>query len=323
MNSTTGFYFCKQLKIFYDFYLQLFIGLTGSALNLICIITFLRVILSLNKKEDIYKYLLFESINDTYFTLRISLRYIFDCQNECLVDQVYILKLFNLIFLIYAGYVAQLFSVFCQIASSLNVYLTIIGKSKIFERISYKMAIFLMSLFSFGINSYKLIVLRVLSGIKENSNETIYWIQGDILEDLGDVLDDLHAILRDCICVIIILIMNILIAIEIKKSISKKRNMMRANSISHANKERIRRAEIRLTAMIFTISTITLVSHGLNFFGYMYDEIYNNDCFNSFLMIIYLGSYSIKFFLYYFFNLIFQQVFNNFILAIFKFTLKK
>ena len=74
----------------------------------------------------------------------------------------------------------------------------------------------------------------------------------------------IHTTLRDGLCVLIIIVLNVLTVIQIRNMLSKKKILTKGSK-----SERVQNAETRLTLMVFTMSTLTFIGHGFNFVAYV------------------------------------------------------
>jgi hypothetical protein len=319
-SKNTQMIFCNTLKSINENYLQMINGLFGSAVNIICIIVFAKMIKDKLTKEDIFKYLLFKSAVDTYISLRLSLGRKLTCIN-CELDNYYYVRLFYWIFCIYFGYSAQLISIMSDVASCFNRYRLFTTRFKALNRISYKVVIFFICLYSFSFYIYKIIGFKITTqSIRVNNRTQVIYrlnsselIPNNISDKNSQILEYVHSIVRDGICVLAILLLNILTLFEIREAMYKKQNLIRHHSNETQNtngKRKVQKAQIRLTLMVFTISTITLLSHGSIFIYFFIKR--NSKCFQIISYISYELQYSTNFFFYLCFNLNFRKVFLSF-----------
>lgn len=312
--------FCSSLKFINENYLQMINGLFGAAVNTVCVFVFGKMIKDKLTKEDIFKYLLFKSIVDTYISLRLSLGRKLTC-NNCALDNYYYVRFGYWIFCIYFGYSAQLISIMSDVASCVNRYRLFTTRFKALNRISYKIVILFICLYSFSFYIYKIIGFKITTQIilVNNQSRVIYRlnssevIPNNISDKNSKILEYVHSIVRDGICVIAILLLNILTLCEIRTAMYKKQNLIRHRSNESQNTKsshKAQKAQIRLTLMVFTVSTITLISHGLIFIYFFFKR--ESKCFQIISYIAYELQYSLNFFFYLCFNLNFRKVFLSF-----------
>ena len=219
------------------------------------------------------------------------------------------------------GYSAQLISILCDVASCFDRYRLFTTKFRALNRISYKLVILVICMFSFAFYIYKIIGFKITRHITFVNNHTQIryilnsseLIPNNISDKNSKILEFIHSFIRDGVCVFAILLLNVLTLVEIRRAMFKKKNLIRQRSNESQNTKRTfkaQRAQIRLTLMVFTVSTITLISHGLIFiYFFMMRE---NSCFQIISYISYELQYSTNFFVYLCFNLNFRRVFYNF-----------
>ena len=323
--------FCNTMKNINENYLQLINGIFGACVNLICTVVFTKMIQDKSMKEGVFKYLLFKSMVDTYISLRFSLGRLIKCQ-YCELDDYYFVKLFYWIFCIYIGFSVQLISILCDIASSFNRYRLLTMRFKVFNRISFKLAIGLICTYSFSFYAYKIVGFTIVeySRTENNLTRSIYIlnssarIPSNLSNQTSEILGYIHSFVRDGLCVFVLLVLNILTLVEIRRAMHKKKNLIRQNSSASAVKSgggvrntviKAHKAQLRLTMMVFTMSSVALISHGLIFIEYfkiLSRFMRNNKCMNVVNLMSYELQYSVNFFLYLCFNLNFRKVFFNF-----------
>ena len=164
------------------------------------------------------------------------------------------------------------------------------------------MVILLSCVYSFGFYSYKFISLQVVESSNNISTDG-YVVQ---TEEIDKTMGYIHTTLRDGLCVLLIIVLNILTVIQIRNMLSKKKNLTKGSK-----SERVQNAETRLTLMVFTMSTLTFIGHGFNFVAYVNPKnnfFWANGCYRTLKYVLFWYSYEINFFFYYFFNLNFQKI---------------
>ena len=297
--------FCTQLTDVYNSYIEKSIGACSFALNLLCIVVFTQMIRF--QKEEVYKYLLFKSIVDSFISLRVAFKSVLNCTG-CVVDKMYALKLIYLIFFIYIEYAAELLSILIQIAANFNRYRLLSQRFGYFDKISYKLAIFLMSLYSFLFYIYMFFDNTIAS--KTSNNETIYLIKETGLGAASIYVGYIHSVSRNVVCVAFIFVLNILTMRIVKMALSKKKHMLNKKYSNKKKKvmSKTEKVELRLTLMVMATSAVIFFAYGMSFIKWLKIEvIYTNKCYVTFTYIIYWISFSLDFFIYFYFNLSFKR----------------
>ena len=253
--NTTTYSWCLNFYNFYQLYLELSFAVISIFLNTACVAVFVSIIRDLKNDDDLFKYLLFKSVADTYVSMAHVLGFFFSGSytNVLGVDKFYVFLLFYLIFGYYFSFSLQLISVFSDIVASFNRYRTSINKFKIWNKLSYKLVILTMCVYSFAFYIYKLVSLDIVidSG---NSSIVKYAITPNKLDK---TMGYIHSIVRDGICVLIIILLNVLTALVIKSLLAKKKHLTTKKSM------RLKIANIRLSLMVFTVSILASIGHGL------------------------------------------------------------
>ena len=253
------------------------------------------------KSEDLFKYLLVKSIADTFLTLFLPLNSLHIGQYMSQTRSI----AFNLICGQFLPFSLQLISMLCEVAACFNRYRSSIGKFKLFDNISYKFTIVAMLSYSFGFYSYKFVSKKIVQVQDYNGSETSYEM---VPTDLDKTMGYIHSFVRDGACVLIIIVLNMLTAIEIRCMFVKKKLLLKSSK-----SERVQSAKTRLAIMVFVMSALALVGHGLTFLAYLNPKnefFWEKGCYQSLTSLLYWFSYEINFFLYYAFNLNFQRIVN-------------
>jgi hypothetical protein len=303
---------CMGIYRMFNKYVEKTMGCIGLILNLICLIVFVK--LSKNdSNNEMVKYLLLKSFVDAYVMLKIVLFIFFDCQ-YCDQYSFYATGVFKLLFLIYFSYVAQFLSMFCEFVAVFIRFVTVSQlEFFLFRKLSFKLVSVMALFYGLLFYSYKLFENKIiLSTYKNYIKNTSYLIYKLRLTQFGIsdtilTLDFVHSLVRDGILVLLILILNILTLIEMRRLLVKKKLIL-ANvraTFTQADK-----AEAHLTIMILLTGLIAIIGHGLYFlFNIPYFSWRVSECIYPFVNFSYNLSYLINFFVYFFFNTMFRQCF--------------
>jgi hypothetical protein len=305
--------FCVLVYKNRSFYWQLILPIFSVIFNSLCIFVFIQLIRTQKQTEDLFKYFLVKSIVDTYLSTVFIMNNFFN--NEvAAINRQKILKQSYLFFGVYMIFVFQLVSMFLEVAISFNRYRSLTNRTnfRFMDKLSYKIAMLLMFLYSFLFYIYKFFEISIVTA-ETNSSEIIYLFVSSNFSSIGIV----QSIIRDCLLVFIILLINLFTIAEMRSLLNRKKKLLRTMS-----KEKQASIEIRLTLMVLTISSIAIVSHGLLIIYYMSPNdsiIKTSICFEMISLLVYSFSYVVNFMIYYIFNKNFKNVFDSEISKILKF----
>ena len=289
----------NQLMVYYSF-VSFFLNVASTAI-------FVKLIQM--QPADLYKYLMTKSLVDTLFSLIFALYTLITPKLDVWgINTNFYMMLVYYVVNYYLSFVLQLISVFCDIAASFNRYRKSINKLQVFDKCSCKIVISLIFVYSFGFYSYRFVSIRLVF----NDSETIYELQSN---GLNDLMGYMHSFVRDGVCVLIIIVLNVLTVIEIRKMFAKKKLLTK-----YSRSERVQSAEARLSLMIFTVSTLAVIGHGLILAVYLnvipaFEQEFG--CFQAVATLLYTLSYEFNFFFYILFNLNFRKIVKDFFLKIF------
>ena len=217
MNSTfqnsQNYSFCNNLLTIYNSYTKVLIGVIGTVLNFICIVIFYKLIRISTQKDNLNKYLLIKSIADTLTYVIIMTQ----SANYSNSDTSLVYQVFDLIFFRYGLFVSVLISMFLEIASILNRYFTFTRINKKLDKVGFKAVVSFILIYSFGFYVYKFLDEKIEMATNVKTNQTYYKIAINKLGNISIILGYIHSTVRDGICVILILILNILTYIKLRK----------------------------------------------------------------------------------------------------------
>ena len=256
MNSTfqnsQNYSFCNNLLTIYNSYIKVLIGVIGTVLNFICIIIFYKLIRNSTQKDNLNKYFLIKSIADT-------LTYVIIMTQSASLSTAHKNYAYQVIYLIvnrYLLFAFELISMILEIASILNRYFAFTRIHKKLEKIGFKAVVSFMLIYSFGFYVYKFFDEKIERATNINTNETYYKIAINTLGDISFVLGYIHSTVRDGICVLLILILNILTLIRLRKMMKNKKHLQ---SKSLSSDKKLNQTGIRLTKMVVATASITFL----------------------------------------------------------------
>ena len=304
--------FCDLMVNHLFLLLKYIVSIIGLILNLLNILAFTKLINNQNHKDNLFKYLLLKSFCDFFVMLMNVLFGTFDIYFKDAIKSQNILCISRLIFDEYMCFNCQLISMLCDVASCFTKYRSIQNKFLFLNKIPIWFKLISMIVYSSTFYSYKFFQ-RYCHTIetKSNNSNNSYFVYNlrhypyFLLTPLDYGFSITHSIIRDGICSILIIIINILILVCIRKVFKNKVDVLKCK-----NTKDIDRAQKSQIYMILTTGTITFTCH-LFMFIYYLPIIPSNKCVrNIFLILIYI-IISINFFVYYIFNLNFRRFINN------------
>jgi hypothetical protein len=300
------------------------------------------------KSQYLFKYLkvkVYFEMFDLWFGL---LRPISDCKG-CDTSTTYFSRVFFIMTIVYLASVCETSAILCQILSSLNFYLLVSNKLnsrkwcvliKFFKKIKLVcclIVLFGLILFSYQLAQYEIIEKAVLDEAK-NVSKIIYIQTNRPFNDhiIKTVLEVVTFFIRDFVCLVILIIINLKLYLRLRKNIKTKAKFRRQNIESNKmtqNQEIVnnvgKKDIIKLVKFESKMTIMFIVIFINHIFGRMpillFFIIRNfHDGIEMFYFIriavfhIYL-SYSISFFFYFFSNKKFKRVFLHYFFIIFKY----
>lgn len=310
--------FCSNFETLFNGYIIFAISTFGFILNTLCLIAFIHIIRFINSKENIFKYLITKSICDSYLMARLlTFRLIDSSFIQFNFESTLHYCILHQIFDSYVSLSLQMMSIYCEIAANFNRYRKLVDY-KIFNllnRIPVLMKIILIGLFSFAFYSFKFIEETCMLTTMNTTDRDHYKLITTSLfqhELTQSVMTFLHTILRDGLGILFIVLLNILMYVEIRKLLNKKRQIQIK---SNNDDSKINKTERTITLMVIASSMLTVCGHVL-IFVYKLPIIDNqgyksNRCLRVFSLFFYYVSYSSHFFIYFLFNNHFRRVFTR------------
>ena len=310
---------CNTLDKYYKLYLNDIIHGVGFILNLISALVFKSLVKNTLVKGNMFKYLLLKSINDAMVSIRYILLQVFAC-TDCEFERIYPIQVFNLVVLLYFGFITHLLSILFELAANIDRYFTININFRWCNRITYKQVTLVLILYSFAFYIFKFWGIQIETQLINNT--TLIYNLDDTkfnLSNLGIVINFIHSIVRDGLCVLVMFAFNVLTLIKMKKHFDKKNSLisnpfMRVK-IKNRRKER---TEMKLTVMILVTSLVAIIGHGMMLMSYILKQSSKNKCFLFSKDLLFHSSYTVNFVFYYFFNKSFRNVLKTFFIKLIK-----
>jgi hypothetical protein len=305
--------FCLYLSNALYSNIKLSVSICGFFLNLINIIVFFNIANSKQSSNaNLFKYLLTKSICDFYI-LGFGVGFgVIDSYFKTQIQKYYAICIFRFIFDEYLCFVFQLISMFCEVASSFNRYRSIANRFQFLNKFSFKFKLILMVSYSVLFYVYKFFQKNCATYKTVNSTSLYYKLEhySYFLHSPQDyALSIIHSVIRDGICSLIIIILNIFIFSFMRKVFTNKIEFNKNGSKNNnLQAKKIERSQKNLIYMVFTTSFFTLIGHLLMFIYYLPIQLLRfNNCLRSFSLLFFYLGFSISFFSYFCFNLHFKR----------------
>ena len=267
-------------------------------------------------KNTMNVYLLAKSASDLYYMVGNALEPMSVCFN-CFTMYLYWYQTLSLIYRYYICSVAQLSSMMLDVMATLNRYVTISQNfSKFSKRIDHRLIILGIYLFGALFYIYKFFVFTVTEMRNDSVVKEYYLDYSDFGAKIGHQLfDSIHTVIRDGICVLAIIVLNILIMIQMRRAMATKKIIGSHGNKASSSKIKARRAEQKITIMVILTGIKEAILHILLLVYYLpvpqFRDIALDDCYQDTLFFLYILSYSVNFFFYIFFNNNYRETFTE------------
>ena len=304
------------LDIIFNCYANSICSIIGFLLSIVCFFTFNNSIFKLNY----YNYFKME-ISLIGFDLFLT---IFSICNYCpllSLKSTYALVAYKFYGLWYFKSVLELSANLCCIFGTLNFYCIIAKKNltwlKIISNISYIKVCSCLFIFSCAFFSYRLFEINIISVFDNKTNQSDHYVMSKTKFAESKIYGWLTLLtysFRDLITTLILLILNLLIFINVKKAISNKKYLQNRNLDSNEQRN-IKSTENSLKLMVFfgnfnnILGRLPLLIYFYNSYLIKFESAWLLDIS---ILIIYL-SYIIKFMLYFFTNKLFKKILQNYL----------
>ena len=315
VDSTCPLHLTESALYFYFLPVLSFVGIVANLFNTI---VFSQILKHTKFDGQMFKYLLFKSISDLLQFIFQILSPLYFCP-ECVNSRSYMSIVWYIGVYYYGEGVVELTSSWMEVLATFDCYCTIKGtllfiKTEIFSNIIitiihiYSSVFYIFWIFRFEIEN------TAPNGTSPNYNfkETVFYETV-----FAKVLKYLHTTQRDFLVFISLSILNILILLELKRVIKRKRivlNLERALKLTMGKLTIIKNAEtaqknqqimICLSGLNYSIGHLGIVLYYLPHNG---SEQQFWDCFYDVNLIFFYISYINNIFLYYMFNKHFKRL---------------
>ena len=183
-----------------------------------------------NPRTQLYKYLLVKTISDAVLSLVQIPRFAYD--NWLLADSIgksYVMQVWYVGFYYYIEGICSMFSGLVSVTAAFDVYATITVSCKWFKR-SLTFAIFVSSFLLFCLIFYVYFILEF--EIIKLADGTGYEIGPSNFTQtkMFEVFQIMHGGIRDCVAVVLLMLIDLLILYHFKKSMASKKSLLPAGA---------------------------------------------------------------------------------------------
>ena len=279
----------------------------GIVTNFLNILVFSQAAM---RKVAMDRYLLAKSASDMVFLALGVFTPLINC-DTCRSRYSWATQVFALVAFYYVICIVQLSSMMLEALACFDRYVAISQNLRFYHRIDYKVIMALIFVYCSGFYVYKFFVLEIARTF-DSSGVLLYIITYSNygLEYGNAIFDSIHSIVRDGVCVLLIVVLNILMMVSMKRAMNRKKSM-------HGGKQercaKVNRAENRTTIMVMTTGAVVVFVHAIELIYFLpIPQIYfitNSNCFEVGKGFLYISSFGINFFFYFFFNNAFRQTF--------------
>ena len=303
----------NRISIIMNYYTIPAISFVGILTNLFNSIVFYKIITNIRVNGQMFKYLFLKSLNDLFLFLIYILKLFFYCK-ECESTRSYATIVCYIAFYNYLNFVALLFSGFLEMCAAIDCYITISKKlpflnSKLFSNILVASMLAFSSIFYiYSLYNYE---------IKENSYEHFYYKKSAFYHSsIGLAFRYAHVLLRDVIFFIVLIVVNMLILVEIKKSTHRKKKLTESfeTNLNAICAEKKKQLMIAMLSLNYICGHIGMV---LFYMPYKNAPFYWS-CFYYYAQIPFFISYITNAISYYAFNKNFKKFSHELIRYIYK-----
>lgn len=290
--------------------LGLFFNLFGLVLNSLSVLIFCKNGLWRKSRLNLFAYFLLISINN----LTANVINLFSL---IIYNSIGLLAFKTIFFKVYfclAG-ATSLYSSLLEIMASLVRYITITDRAcsvfAMIEKVDYRLVVVGHFLFSLIFSLYRVFQVDLLSIASLNQLTDVLQTRYNMSEQGEVVLKWLafsNNMFRDVFCTLVLFLINVLMAVRIRRSMARKIRMLRSGG---SNTMATSASQNNVTIMVLLISTKNIVCHLPYFLNYLpfLGIISGNKLCQIFAIEMLELSYSLDFFLYLKFNKRFRENF--------------
>jgi hypothetical protein len=308
----------------------------GIIANTWCVAVFAMIIYKERHNNHMFKYLLLKALHDDIQFLIQIFAPLYYC-STCSTYQTYASQIWYIWFYYYVECVNELCSGFYEVAAAFDCLININKKFECCKKNLYfyviSVAVFVFSavyyiffLYNFKITGY----VRVIDAYFDaNLNTTVanqtreyflYEYTEFASTDLSKVFSRGHGMLRDVITLVVLVILNGMILLTIKRSVQMKKNMTMSGGNAQQQAAVVKRPKhgsVRAAEEAQRNVTIMIVLIGINYFGGHFTSFVRylflvdkpspfRSCFVAISEFLFYLSYVTPFFIYFGYNKVFR-----------------
>lgn len=293
----------------------------GLILNIFIFLIFSH---STFRKQNVYAFLKYEAFLIAVDLFINSLEFIILCPG---IKNTYLAQVYFIYPLMISTSFLELSAIICHIISNLELILLISNKErpKLLQKVPNLIICLMVFLFSCVLYSYMFFLNYIKVDFQEISNgfnQTWTQVLGYKLgytefnqTSLKKFIDILVFAIRDGVCLVVLIALNIVIFYKVKTALSKKKLILSQEQTSTSNnmkKKKFKNSKLKTSIMVFVISC----SYTIGRLPYLVHSIIGNISSSveilSFISVLCIFiSYDSYFFIYYFFNNRFRSLFKQ------------
>lgn len=256
-------YSCAQIFFYYTVYSNGVTGLLGFLANLVCIVVLASPsLLNTKRSGNMFKYLLMKAIMDGVVLAGRTASPFINCHTCFSFSASYGIKLALLIKEHYLKLTFLLCSMLYELMANLDRYLMLTKRFESFHNSNncFKVICVAIILLSHLCYVFKFLTLDIAK--RERADNSTEYYLAEKATTFNEYYGLAQSVFRDIVCVVLLIILNVLIIINMRKLLQKKQSLAGHQSQSRLdpNSSRTSRAQINLTRLILVTSLITLFS---------------------------------------------------------------
>jgi hypothetical protein len=316
MNTSTNVIISKEcdtsqlLKQLVSYYLPNGVYMFGSILNLICILCFIKIIRDeRSNSSNMFKFFLLKSMSDFTFCFLFIPHIIYNYPASSMLKKSLPLVIWLYFFNRYIAFAAKIMSVFFELAASFDCLFFISQKlGALRTKRSFYIISIVIIVFCLTFSVISLLFRRIESEFSTEYNTTFYkTVKTQIYNtDLYDIYYMSNSIIRDIMPLILLILINIMVLIELKKATKRRQRLLTSKKRSLSTLKIARNVENNKIRMI----VFTSLNHLLHIPIILYNtRAVSGVCsvVDSLFVLLYETSYAIPFFSFILFNKIFRK----------------
>ena len=320
--------FCIELYNFSFFTWPKIISPIGVFLNTLTLIGIIKT--GDFRSNNLFRYMLAKELCDIFYLLSDGLNDVYDVYNGAggILYRTSSSCLYGTEFAWWLLRSFSFMSQFFEIASCFNRYRVI---TKCWEGLDLIPFLLKMLTIIFVCASYNIFFFWAFSCTKFTlPNNTLEYYQYSYNEFgnpfVYSVLEDVTSIVRDLICSIVLIVLNVMTMIVMRRAMERKKNLAAGitsndnNSNNSSKVSRADRAQTKTTQMVVATCFLAIIGHLPRFVYFIlnFSFSFNTKCINGISYMMFLASHTCTFFILLFFN----RKFSAFYESIFKFLFK-